>query len=149
MAPYDTREIENGVCGNGGAPMKRLCGLLVGCISIGVLGAAPARAASLVEVPRATWGATGVPSYMQMYIYVPDGVATKPPIFISCHSCGSPATGQINNLPMTKAAADSQGFILILPDNQPNNCWDVGTTMSLKHDGGGDTQAVAQMIKYV
>ena len=99
-------------------------------------------------VPRATWGATGVPSYMQMYIYVPDAVAAKPPIYISCHSCGSTATGQIGNIPMAKAQADAQGFILILPDNPGQNCWDVGTTMSLKHDGGGDTQAVAQMIKY-
>ena len=46
---------------------------------------------------------------------------------------------------MTKPQADAQGFILMFPDNQPNNCWDVGTTMSLKHDGGGDTQAVAQI----
>ncbi len=125
--------------------------LSIAAISLGLLAtaAAPARAASLVMVPRATWGATGVPSYMQMYIYVPDKVATKPPVYISCHSCGSPATGQINNIPMAKAQADAQGFILILPDNPGNNCWDVGTTMSLKHDGGGDTQAVAQMIKYV
>jgi acetylxylan esterase len=129
--------------------MKGLCGLAVAYISLGLMAVAPARAASLVEVPRATWGATGVPSYMQMYIYVPDHVAAKPPIYISCHSCGSTATGQIGNIPMAKAAADSQGFILILPDNQPNNCWDVGSSASLKHDGGGDTQAVAQMIKYV
>ena len=27
-------------------------------------------------------------------------------------------------------------------------CWDVGSTKSLTHDGGGDTQAVAQMVKY-
>jgi poly(3-hydroxybutyrate) depolymerase len=117
-------------------------------IFLGFLAASPARAASLTMVPRATWGATGVPSYMQMYIYVPDAVAAKPPIYISCHSCGSTATGQINNIPMAKAQADAQGFILILPDNPGQNCWDVGTTMSLKHDGGGDTQAVAQMIKY-
>src|SRR5262245_44492841 len=118
-------------------------------LSLGLLAAAPARAASLVMVPRATWGATGVPSYMQMYIYVPDRVAAKPPIYISCHSCGSTATGQIGNIPMAKAAADSQGFILMLPDHPGNNGWDVGTTASLRHDGGGDTQAVSQMIKYV
>ena len=99
-------------------------------------------------VPRATWGATDVPSYMQMYIYVPDKMATKPPIYVSCHSCGSTATGQISNIPMAKATADSYGFILVLPDNPGQNCWDVGTTMSLTHDGGGDTQGLAQMMKY-
>jgi poly(hydroxyalkanoate) depolymerase family esterase len=129
--------------------MKRLCGILGGCISLALLAVAPAHAASLTMVPRATWGATNVPSYMQMYIYVPDNKAAKPPVYISCHSCGSTATGQISNIPMAKAQADAQGFILILPDNPGQNCWDVGTTKSLTHDGGGDTQAVAQMIKYV
>ncbi len=119
------------------------------CLGLGMFAAVPARAASLVEVDRATWGATGVPSYMQMYIYVPDKLAAKPPIYVSCHSCGSTATGQIGNIPLAKAAADMYGFILVLPDNPGNNCWDVGTTKSLTHDGGGDTQAVAQMVKYV
>jgi acetylxylan esterase len=127
----------------------RMYGIAIAAISLGLLAAAPARAASLVMVPRATWGATGVPSYMQMYIYVPDRVATKPPIYISCHSCGNTATGQIGSIPVARAAADAQGFILILPDNPGNNCWAVGTTQGLTHDGGGDTHAVAQMIQYV
>jgi acetylxylan esterase len=118
------------------------------CFGLGLCAALPARAASLTMVPRATWGATGVPSYMQMYIYVPDKLATKPPIYISCHSCGSTATGQINNIPLAKAAADQYGFILLLPDNPGQNCWDVGTTASLTHDGGGDTQGLAEMVKY-
>jgi len=127
----------------------RMLVLSAALFSLGLLAAAPARAASLVQVARATWlGGATVPSYMQMYIYVPDRVAAKPPIYISCHSCGSTATGQISNIPMAKAQADAQGFILILPDNPGNNCWDVGTANSLKHDGGGDTHALAQMIRY-
>jgi poly(hydroxyalkanoate) depolymerase family esterase len=54
----------------------------------------------------------------------------------------------MNAIPKIKAAADANGFILILPDNPGQNCWDVGSAQSLKHDGGGDTQAVAQMVKY-
>jgi poly(hydroxyalkanoate) depolymerase family esterase len=54
----------------------------------------------------------------------------------------------MGNIPKFKAAADTNGFILILPDNPGQNCWDVGSSQSLKHDGGGDTQAVAQMVKY-
>jgi poly(hydroxyalkanoate) depolymerase family esterase len=118
-------------------------------LCLGVLLPARGWAASLVEVNRSDWaGTTSLPSYMQMYIYVPDKVASKPPIYVSCHSCGSTATGQISNIPMAKAAADSQGFILVLPDNPSRNCWDVGTTKALTHDGGGDTQAVAMMVKY-
>jgi acetylxylan esterase len=120
------------------APSALLLGLFV---------AAPAGAASLQQVSN--WGASGVPSYVQMHIYVPDKVATKPPILVSAHSCGSTASGQMGNIPKIKAAADKNGFILILPDNPGQNCWDVGAKdTSLKHDGGGDTKAVAQMVKY-
>ena len=123
--------------------------LAVTLISLGLLVALPARGASLTEVSRSTWtGSVTLPSYVQMYIYVPDKLASKPPIVVSGHSCGSTATGQMGNIPKIKAAADTNGFILILPDNPGQNCWDVGSAQSLKHDGGGDTQAVAQMVKY-
>ena len=50
------------------------------------------------------------------------------------------------------AAADKYGFIMIFPQTTnaatSAKCWDVGSTKSLTHDGGGDTQAVAQMVKY-
>jgi poly(hydroxyalkanoate) depolymerase family esterase len=116
-------------------------------IFLGLLVAAPAGAASLTQVND--WGASGVPSYVKMYIYVPDKPADKPPIVVSAHSCGSTATGQMGNIPKFKAAADKNGFILILPDNPGQNCWDVGAKdTSLKHDGGGDTKAVVQMVKY-
>ena len=128
----------------------RISALTVGSFLLGLalLAPLPARGASLQMVARSTWGATGVPSYMQMYIYVPDKLATKPAIYVSCHSCGSTATGQIGNIPMAQAAADSYGFILLLPDNPGQNCWDVGTKASLTHDGGGDTQGLAEMVKY-
>ncbi len=111
--------------------------------------ATPAVAATATEVPRATWaGSASLPSYVKMYIYVPQTVASKPPILVSSHSCGSTAEGQMGNIPKSIAAADKYGFIIILPDNPGRNCWDVGNATSLKHDGGGDTQAVAQMVKY-
>jgi acetylxylan esterase len=123
--------------------------LALASLSLGLLVSARGRAASLVEVTRSDWaGSVQLPSYMQMYIYVPDKLATKPPIMVSSHSCGSTATGQLGNIPLSQAAADKNGFILILPDNPGQNCWDVGTTKSLTHDGGGDTQGVAQMVKY-
>jgi acetylxylan esterase len=122
---------------------------LVAAVSLGLLGATPARAQSLTEVARATWaGSVSLPSYVKMYIYVPTKLADKPPIVVSAHACGSTAEGQWGNIPKTKAAATANGFILILPDNPNQNCWDVGNPTSLKHDGGGDTQAVATMVKY-
>jgi acetylxylan esterase len=118
-------------------------------ISLGLLVALPARAQSLTEITRSTWaGSVTLPSYVKMYIYVPTKLATKPPIVVSAHSCGSSASGQMGNITKTQAAADKNGFILILPDNTGQNCWDVGSKQSLTHDGGGDTQAVATMVKY-
>ena len=122
--------------------------LAVVSLAAGLWVAAPARAASLTQVSRATWGATGVPSYVNMYIYVPDKLATKPPIVVAYHSCGTAVSGYISSISGIQAAADRNGFILILPEATNRNCWDVGSTASLTHDGGGDTQAVAQMVKY-
>src|SRR4051812_433683 len=123
--------------------------LAAASLSLGLLVPARGWAASLTQVNRSDWaGSVKLPSYVQMYIYVPDKLATKPPIMVSSHSCGSTATGQMGNIPLSTAAADKNGFIMILPDNPGQNCWDVGSAASLKHDGGGDTQAVAQMVKY-
>jgi acetylxylan esterase len=121
----------------------------VATIPFGLLMAASADAASLQQVNKSDWaGSASLPSYVSMYVYVPDKKATKPPIVVSAHSCGSTASGQMSNITKTVAAADKLGFIIILPDNPGQNCWDTGSSKSLKHDGGGDTQAVAQMVKY-
>ena len=54
-------------------------------MTCGLLSAAPARAASLQ--PVSNWGASGVPTYISMYIYVPDAgkLATNPPILVVSH----------------------------------------------------------------
>ncbi len=124
--------------------------LAIASIALGLLVTVPARAAALTQVtPTSTWsGGVTVPSYIQMWIYVPTAVAAKPPIVVSAHSCGSTASGQMGNITHFQAAADKLGFILVLPDNPGQNCWDVGSSQALTHNGGSDTQAVAQMVKY-
>ncbi|MGD9211468.1 MAG: PHB depolymerase family esterase, partial [Desulfobacteraceae bacterium] len=102
---------------------------------------------ALTQVSRSLW-ARNVPSSVNMYIYVPGAPSSKPPIVVSCHSCGNSASGQFNNNHKMLDAADKVGFIMIFPDNSQKNCWDVGSTASLTHDGGGDTQAIAQMVQY-
>jgi poly(hydroxyalkanoate) depolymerase family esterase len=113
---------------------------------------ARARAASLQ--PVANWGASGVPSYISMFIYVPDRPAASPPILVVGHFCGGSASavfGQAQGGGLV-AAADKYGFIMIFPQTTnpatSAKCWDVGSRQSLTHDGGGDTQAIAQMVKY-
>ncbi len=121
-------------------------------VGLGALSARPAAAASLQQVT--SWGASGVPTYIAMYIYVPDKLATNPPILVVNHYCGGDASGVFNEAKGggIVAASDMYGFIMVFPQNHlPNttrNCWDVGSKASLTHDGGGDTQAIAQMVKY-
>jgi poly(hydroxyalkanoate) depolymerase family esterase len=125
---------------------------LVVSFALGLLAARPADAASLQ--PVSNWGASGVPSYISMYIYVPDKPATNPPILVVAHFCGGSASAVFGQAQAggIVAAADKYGFIMVFPQTTNNassaKCWDVGSKASLTHDGGGDTQAVAQMVKY-
>lgn len=113
--------------------------------SAGILVTAPAKAASLQQV--ASGWASGVPSYVSMYIYVPNTLASPPPIMVASHFCGGTASAMFNMASSVVNMADQLGFIMIFPQTS-NNCWDVGSAQSLTHDGGGDTQAIAEMVKY-
>jgi hypothetical protein len=101
----------------------------------------------LSQVNRSLW-ASGVPSEVNMYIYVPGAPSSKPPIVVSLHSCGDSALGQFNNKQKMRDAADKVGFIMIFTDNSQKNCWYVGLTQSFTRNGGGDTQAIAKMVQY-
>ena len=83
-----------------------------------------------------------------MYIYVPDKVAAKPPILTLIHYCGgnAPAVfGQALSGGIVKAA-DQYGFIMVVPSS--DRCWDIVSDKTRKRDGGGDSQAIRQMVKY-
>ena len=58
--------------------------------ALGVLTVPAARAAQLQQVSGWT-GGTSFPSDVTMYIYVPDKVATNPPILVLSHYCGGTA----------------------------------------------------------
>lgn len=78
-------------------------------------------------VPKDEWTTSTVPSYIDMYIALPDVMPEKPPILVNIHSCGNNAGGQWNydGFAPLRAALDSVGFIMILPQ-QKRNCWNVG-----------------------
>jgi poly(hydroxyalkanoate) depolymerase family esterase len=116
--------------------------------SVCLLAVTQAHAAQVTKVERNVWGASGVPSYVTMYVYVPDQLADKPPVLVACHSCGTPVSGYVNSITRVRQVADQNGFIVILPEATGRNCWDVGTAQSLMHDGGGDTEAIVQMVQY-
>lgn len=105
-----------------------------------------AHAASLQAVSN--WGVTGLPSDVSMYVYVPDNVATNPPILTLIHYCGGTASavfGQAQGGGLVKAA-DQYGFIMVVPSS--GRCWDIVSDKTRKRDGGGDSQAIRQMVKF-
>jgi acetylxylan esterase len=133
----------------GRLPRRCFWGAVVLCG--GLLTAMPARAASMVKVNQSDWqaGVTGLPSYVNMYIYVPDKPATKPPVVVAPHHCQGTASSTYSEMKSLETIADSNGFIMIFPEATGENCWDAGSSRSLKHGGGGDTGAIVQMVKYV
>ena len=124
--------------------LARVCSLLAVCL--GLFAALPAKAASLQLVPN--WGASGVPTNLSMYVYVPDHLAPNPPILVLLHYWGGGASGVFAEAQAggIVAAADQYGFIMVVPQNP--DCWDVNSTATLTHDGGGHTQGIAQMVQY-
>ena len=56
---------------------------------LALMAARSASAASLQQVSN--WGVTGLPADVTMYVYVPDRVATNPPILTLVHYCGGTA----------------------------------------------------------
>jgi acetylxylan esterase len=124
--------------------------LMVASLLAGLLMPAPLRAASMQKVNQSDWwaGVTGLPSYVNMYIYVPDTPASKPPIVVVPHHCQGSASSSNSESASLETIANKNGFIIIFPEATGQNCWDAGSTRSLKHDGKGDTHAIAQMVRY-
>jgi poly(hydroxyalkanoate) depolymerase family esterase len=113
--------------------------------AVWALAAAPAHAASLQLVPSG-W-ASGVPTYISMYIYVPNTLANPPPIVVASHFCTGSANAMFGSVSSMVSVADQRGFIMIFPQTT-NNCWDVGSTKALTRYGGGDPHAIVEMVNY-
>lgn len=118
-------------------------------------------AASLQQVTN--FGAN--PSRALMYIYVPDKLAPNPPILVAVrlvshtfashanvsqmHGCSMTAQSYFSRTPGYAQAANQRGFIIIYPGaGSRERCFDVGTKASLTHNGGGDSLAIVNMVKY-
>jgi poly(hydroxyalkanoate) depolymerase family esterase len=110
-----------------------------------------ASAATLQKLDQSTWwqSVTNLPSYVNMYLYAPDQLAAQPPIVVAPHHCQGDGPGTYSEMSSLVSLADQNGFIMIFPEATGQNCWDAGSDRSLMHDGGGDTQAIVQMVRYV
>jgi poly(hydroxyalkanoate) depolymerase family esterase len=131
---------------------RTLGALLFG--ALGLLAVTPAWAASPTLV-TADWkgGASGLPSDVAMYTYIPSKVATNPPLLTVIHYCGGSAQAVFGQASKLISAADQYGFIVVLPSNASasgsnGRCWDVTSSKAHTRNGGGDSHAIIQMVKY-
>ena len=81
-----------------------------------------------------------------MYVYIPTTKLASPPIVVAIHMCGGTGPGYFSQTQGYAQSADKYGFIVIYP-NHPD-CWDVASTQTLTHNGGGDSQTIVNMVKY-
>jgi acetylxylan esterase len=79
------------------------------------------------------------------FVYVPDQVKTDA-LVVAIHSCGSTGPSYFGWAPWKKGS-DSKGYVTVFP-SATSNCWDVSSKASLSRNGGGESTAIADMIKY-
>ncbi|KAL0950541.1 hypothetical protein HGRIS_007348 [Hohenbuehelia grisea] len=88
------------------------------------------------------------PTGVQMFAYRPTKLASPPPLIIAMHYCTGTAQAYFQGTSLAQLA-DSHGFIVVYPDAPDSGgCWDVHSTGTLTHDGGGDSLAIASMVRY-
>ncbi len=118
---------------------------LAACLGLAL--APAAEAASLQKVTG--WGGAGLPSDVSMYIYVPTNVVSSPPVLALIHYCGGSAPSVFSQAQGggLVGAADKYGFIMVVPDNG-GRCWDVESNKAWTRSGGGDSDAIKQMVTY-
>jgi len=66
------------------------------------------------------------------------------------HSCQSTAQSYFRNSKIPWAqGSDRKGYITVWPSSpHSGTCWDVSSRQTLRNNGGGDSQAIANMILY-
>lgn len=89
------------------------------------------------------------PTNVGFYIYVPDQLAPSPPILVNPHWCHGDAPSAFAGSRFA-SLADEHGFIVIYPDspNSADKCWDVASSATLTHDGGGDSTGIVSMVQW-
>ncbi|KAB8259853.1 putative acetylxylan esterase A [Aspergillus pseudonomiae] len=88
------------------------------------------------------------PSNVGMYIYVPNNLASNPGIIVAIHYCTGTAQAYYQGSPYARQA-EQHGFIVIYPESPyEGTCWDVSSQATLTHNGGGNSNSIANMVTW-
>lgn len=100
------------------------------------------------QSPQRVSDFNAVPTKLGMFVYVPPNLKTPAPIVVVIHHCQGSAQGYSSSTKY-QPLATQRGAILIYPNSRSSGgCFDVASTATLKHDGGGDSQTIANMVKH-
>jgi acetylxylan esterase len=92
------------------------------------------------------WGKQ--PTNAGFYLYVPKKLAASPGIIVAIHFCTGSAQAYYTGSPY-KTLSEQYGFIVIYPSSpHSGTCWDVSSKATLSHNGGGDSNTIANMVNY-
>lgn len=93
-------------------------------------------------------GFTAGPTKAGMYIYKPTSLKSPAPIIVAVHYCTGSANAYFSQTQYA-TLADKYGFLVIYPSSAATgSCWDVASTASLTHNGGGDSKTIVNMVSY-
>ncbi|PVI08297.1 carbohydrate esterase family 1 protein [Periconia macrospinosa] len=82
-----------------------------------------------------------------MWVYIPDKLQSRA-LVVAIHSCQSSAQKYFANSKIPwRQGADRKRYVTVWPSST-TECWDVSSRASLSRDGGGDSTAIASMIRY-
>ncbi|KAF5339806.1 hypothetical protein D9611_009096 [Ephemerocybe angulata] len=88
------------------------------------------------------------PTNISIYVYKPANVKPNPGLLLALHYCGGTAQAYFSGTQF-RQLADQRGFIILYGSTtNENNCWDNVGASSLVHDGGSDTLALANAVRY-
>ncbi|ETS77255.1 hypothetical protein PFICI_11129 [Pestalotiopsis fici W106-1] len=117
-------------------------------IAIGALATIAHGAKTLQTVTG--WGSLESSAKVTVQLYVPDQVATSPAVVFALHGCGGSGSEYYQREANYGTYAEEKGFLVVYPSSKnDSNCWDVSSTSSLTHDGGSQSQALAQVASYL
>jgi acetylxylan esterase len=88
------------------------------------------------------------PTKAGFYIYEPKKLAASPGVIVAIHYCTGTAQAYFDNTPYA-TLSEEYGFIVIYPSSpHEGTCWDVSSKQTLTHEGGGDSNTIANMVKW-
>lgn len=88
------------------------------------------------------------PSGALMYVHAPADLGPDPSVVVAVHYCTGTAQAYYQNTPWASLAAE-HNIVVVYPESPyDGKCWDVSSDESLTRDGGGNSNAIANMARW-